>query len=104
MTSQDLGQQAALFNALSHPVRLRILGQLFKHRSGRQTVGTLHEACASDITLPAVSKHLKTLERERLIVRTIEGRQHWIRLEMETLTSTFGPTMAGKMLDEWGDA
>ena len=38
-----------------------------------------------DMSLPAVSKHLKVLERAGLLVRQVEGRTHRIRLQPEGL-------------------
>jgi DNA-binding transcriptional ArsR family regulator len=50
---------------------------------GEATVGQL--AAPFEMALPTISKHLKVLERARLIARRIEGRVHWIRLEREGL-------------------
>lgn len=87
-TDQDLDQAAAIFTALSHPVRLRILMHLAKN--GRQTVGKLQVETAADISLPAVSKHLMTLQRVGLIEREITGRQHWIDINLHPLGDVIG--------------
>ena len=54
----------AIFSALADPTRRAILKRL---ASGEATVMEL--AAPFDMTLPAVSKHLKVLERAGLIVR-----------------------------------
>ena len=40
-----------------------------------------------DISLPAVSKHVKVLERAGLVTRQVRGREHHCRLKPETLAS-----------------
>jgi DNA-binding transcriptional ArsR family regulator len=64
-----------VFGALSDPVRRRIVERL---THGERTAG----AIAADFTIsqPAVSKHLKVLERCGLVKRTIVGREHHLRL------------------------
>lgn len=37
------------------------------------------------MSLPAVSKHLKVLERARLVSRVVEGRTHTLHLEAEPM-------------------
>ena len=55
-------QLDAVFTALAHPARRAMLTRLSK---GEATVGELAEPLA--MSLPAVTKHLKVLERARLI-------------------------------------
>jgi DNA-binding transcriptional ArsR family regulator len=62
------------FGALAHPVRRRILESTI--RRGRR-IGEL--SADFDISLAAVSKHIKVLERARLVSRQIVGRDHLIR-------------------------
>lgn len=57
------------FSALSDPTRRAILARLGK---GAASVGEL--ARPFDISLPAVSRHLRTLEAAGLVVRHREGR------------------------------
>src|ERR687895_657103 len=64
------------FAALADPTRRAILARL---ASGEATVTEL--AAPFDITLPAVSKHLKVLERAGLIVRGRERQWRPARLE-----------------------
>jgi len=68
------------FNALADPTRRALLAQL---RRGNATVGEL--ARPFDMSLVAVSKHLRVLERAGLINREIRGREHHCRLNGEPL-------------------
>lgn len=65
----------AVFSALSDPTRRGILDRLAE---GETSVTRLAEPF--DISLPAVSRHLKVLEAAGLVARTREGRVHRIRL------------------------
>jgi DNA-binding transcriptional ArsR family regulator len=60
-----------VFFALSDGTRRGILARLAQ---GSTTVGEL--AAPFDMSKPAISKHMKTLENAGLIERTITGRQH----------------------------
>ena len=64
-----------VFSALSDSTRRAILEQL---RHGESTVTVL--AQPFDMSLPAISKHLRILEETGLIVRRKEGRVHYIQL------------------------
>ena len=64
------------FSALADPTRRAILARL---ASGEATVGELAEPFA--MSLPAVSKHLKVLERAGLIARGREAQWRPCRLE-----------------------
>jgi DNA-binding transcriptional ArsR family regulator len=68
------------FAALAHPVRRRILESTV--RKGR---GITDLSDDFDITLAAVSKHVKVLERARLVSREIAGRDHRIRARAGSL-------------------
>jgi DNA-binding transcriptional ArsR family regulator len=59
------------FGALAHPVRRRILETTI--RRGRGVTELTEEF---DISLAAVSKHVKVLERAGLVSREIRGRDH----------------------------
>ena len=61
----------ATFSALSDPTRRAILARLAK---GEAQVTELAEPFG--ISLPAVSKHLKVLEKAQLITRQKDGRIH----------------------------
>ncbi|HEY2144425.1 MAG TPA: metalloregulator ArsR/SmtB family transcription factor [Steroidobacteraceae bacterium] len=63
------------FAALSDPTRRAILARLAKSEA---TVMELAEPF--DMTQPAISRHLKVLERAGLIVRRVEGAKRPCRL------------------------
>jgi DNA-binding transcriptional ArsR family regulator len=65
----------AAFAALSDPTRRAILARL---ASGEATVNELAEPF--EMTQPAISQHLKVLEKAGLIVRRIEGTKRPRRL------------------------
>ena len=67
-TSQQLDQ---VFFALSDGTRRAILARLAQ---GSTTIGEL--AAPFEISKPAISKHMKILERAGLIDRRIAGRMH----------------------------
>ena len=71
---------SATFAALADPTRRAILAQL---TSGEATVMDL--AKPFDMSLPAISKHLKVLERAGLISRSQDAQRRPRRLEPERL-------------------
>lgn len=77
---------SATFAALANPTRRAILDQL---TTGKKTVTQLAEPF--DMTMPAVTKHLKVLERASLIERTREAQYRPCILDPEPL----------KDIDEW---
>ncbi len=66
----------AVFGALSDATRRAIVSRLAE---GAASVGDL--AAPFAMSLPAVSKHLKVLERAGLLARDRDGRLHRCRLE-----------------------
>jgi DNA-binding transcriptional ArsR family regulator len=74
-----------VFSALADPTRRRILERLAE---GDATVNQLGEPFA--MTQQAVSKHLKTLERARLITRTRTGQSRPCVLHAEHLEAAAG--------------
>ena len=70
----------ATFSALSDPTRRAILSRLSR---GEATVSNL--AAPFDISLPAISKHLRVLERAGLIRREKRGRVHCLSLKTEAM-------------------
>jgi DNA-binding transcriptional ArsR family regulator len=70
----------ATFFALADPTRRAILARLAK---GEATVNEL--AAPFDLTQPAISKHLKVLERAGLIAAGRDGQRRPRRLEPEPL-------------------
>ncbi|RBP35487.1 ArsR family transcriptional regulator [Roseimicrobium gellanilyticum] len=79
--SVPIAQQLdAVFAALSDASRRHMLERL---RQGEATVGELAEPL--DMSLPAVSKHLRVLENAGLLQRRVEGRLHYISANAEPL-------------------
>ena len=70
----------ATFSALADPTRRAILARLI---SGEASVTSLAEPFA--MSLPAISKHLKVLERAGLIVRSREAQWRPCRLKATPL-------------------
>jgi DNA-binding transcriptional ArsR family regulator len=68
------------FAALADPTRRSILSRLAE---GESTVGELAEPFS--VSLPAISRHLKVLERAGLIVRRREAQWRPRRLEADPL-------------------
>ena len=66
--------------AISHPSRRAILDRLAR---GPQRVTEIAEPF--DMSLNAVSKHLKVLEQAGLISREVVGREHFIELRAAPL-------------------
>lgn len=70
------------FKALADPTRRAILVRLAR---GEATVGELAEPF--DMSSPAISRHLKVLEKASLISNERTGKQRRCRLRPEALTS-----------------
>ena len=73
------------FAALADPTRRAILARV---ATGATSVGEL--AAPFDMSLPAVSKHLKVLERAGLIVRGREAQWRPCKLQAEPLKAAAG--------------
>jgi len=71
---------AATFAALGSPVRCRIVERL---RRGEMRVTDL--AQPFEMSLAAVSRHVRVLERAGIARRRVEGRVHWIGLDPRPL-------------------
>jgi len=76
---------SATFSALADPTRRAILAKLTK---GDATVGDL--ASPFEISLPAVSRHLKVLERAGLIERQTDAQWRVCRLKGRPLREAHG--------------
>lgn len=74
------------FSALADPTRRAILASLTQ---GEKTVSDLAEPF--DMTMPAITKHLKVLEKAKLIERRREAQYRPCRLHPEPLRD----------IDEW---
>src|SRR5262245_43224064 len=70
------------YDALASPVRRQILTELM---AGERRVTDL--AAPFDVSLAAVSKHVRQLERAGLVRRRVAGRDHWLRLETAPLAA-----------------
>jgi len=70
----------ATFAALSDPTRRAILQRM---TGGPVTVGDL--ARPFKVSLPAISKHLRVLERAGLLKQSRRGRARWCHLKAEPL-------------------
>lgn len=79
-------QLSNTFQALADPTRRAILSSL---TNGEKTVSDLTEPF--DMTMPAVTKHLKVLEKANLIERSKKAQYRPCRLHPEPL----------KDVDEW---
>jgi DNA-binding transcriptional ArsR family regulator len=80
MVNYSLAALNATFGALSDPTRRAILARLSK---GEATVKEL--AAPFDVSLPAISKHLRVLESAGLLRREIDGRIHHCRLAADPM-------------------
>ncbi|MGL4490198.1 MAG: ArsR/SmtB family transcription factor [Rhizobiaceae bacterium] len=81
----SLDPLSATLSALADPTRRAILARLSK---GEATVNELAEPFA--MSLPAVSKHLKVLERAKLISRSRSAQWRPCKLEPEPLQNLSG--------------
>lgn len=69
-----------VFHALAHPARRAILRRLSDHE---QNLSEL--AAPLKMSFPAASKHVRVLERARLLRRRVVGRTHLCRIEGKPL-------------------
>lgn len=69
-----------VFHALAHPARRAILRQLSEHEQN------LSELSAPlKMSFPAASKHVRVLEKAKLVRRRVVGRNHLCRIEAKPL-------------------
>jgi DNA-binding transcriptional ArsR family regulator len=68
------------FSAVAHPIRRGIVERLAR---GPATVGVATRDFG--VTKPTISRHLKVLEREGVVVRTVKGRTHQLELNVVPL-------------------
>lgn len=86
MVNNKNTQLDAVFHALADPTRRAIIARL-----AQAPCGISELAAPFDMTLAAISKHIKVLEGAGLVVRSIEGRNHTCQLDT-------GPMLGGM---EW---
>jgi len=78
----EIDSLSQTFAALSDPTRRAMLAQLSK---GESTVSDLAKPFLKDMSLPAVTKHLKVLEKAGLITKTKEAQYRPCKLNGEGL-------------------
>ena len=71
-----------VFHALAHPARRAMLHRL---ADGERNLSELAQPLR--MSFPAASKHVRVLERARLVRRRIAGRSHFCRIEGRPLAS-----------------
>jgi DNA-binding transcriptional ArsR family regulator len=87
----------AVFAALAHPIRRSILERLAE---GDCTVGDL--AAPHDVSMPAISRHLRVLEDAGLLEQTPDGRVRRCALKAKPLSAAFGWLVQYRLF--WEDA
>jgi DNA-binding transcriptional ArsR family regulator len=80
MVSDSSPRLDRVFHALAHPARRAIIRQL---SGGERNLSEL--ASPLRMTFPAATKHVRVLERAKLVRRRVEGRQHLCRLDAAPL-------------------
>jgi DNA-binding transcriptional ArsR family regulator len=82
------------FMALADPTRRAILNQLM---AGPARITEIAEPY--NLSLNAISKHVRVLERAKLVRRQVRGRDHWIRFNEGPLSTARNYT--DSMLKFW---
>ena len=70
----------ATFQALSDPTRRQMIERL-----GKSPMPVSHLAAPFAMSAPAISKHVRVLERAGLLRREVRGRVHMCHLETDAL-------------------
>src|SRR5690606_26141678 len=71
-----------IFNSLSDPTRRDILARVAR---AEMSVGELVQKY--DVSFAAISKHLKVMEKAKLIIKRREGKKHMVSLAPSALKS-----------------
>lgn len=87
----------AVFAALAHPIRRSIVERLAE---GDCAVSDLAEP--HDVSLPAISRHLRVLEDAGLLEQTPDGRVRRCALKAKPLSAAFGWLVQYRLF--WEDA
>ena len=93
MTSRagaELAQTESVFDALAHAQRRQIL-LVLRFRGGEMTAGEIAERFAC--SWPTTTRHLRILERARLVRVKKRGRGRIYRLDRRTLRGIVGKWM-----------
>jgi DNA-binding transcriptional ArsR family regulator len=85
LTNRNDEELDAVFAALADPTRRAILSRLV---AGDASVMELAEPF--DISQPAVSKHIKVLERARLVTRSRDAQRRPVRIDARMLAEATG--------------
>ena len=85
MVKNNAGPLDLAFGALSHPIRRGILSKL---ATGEATVAQL--AKPHRVSAPAISRHLRILEKAGLMSRRKKGREHRCKLEAARMKKAQG--------------
>src|SRR6267154_1072084 len=85
MVKQSAAALDRVFQALAHPARRAMLGLLV---GGERNLTEL--AAPLRMSFPAASKHVRVLERARLVRRRVVGRTHLCRIEGKPLADASG--------------
>src|SRR6516165_5658220 len=85
MVKQSSPAMDRVFHALAHPARRAMLGRLL---DGERNLTEL--AAPLRMSFPAASKHVRVLERARLVRRRVVGRTHLCRIEGKPLGDASG--------------
>lgn len=80
MVSDQSPRLDLVFHALAHPARRAIIRQL---SGGERNLSEL--AAPLRMTFPAATKHVRVLERAKLVRRRVVGREHLCRLRAAPL-------------------
>jgi len=80
MVKYNTAQLDQIFSALSDKTRRGIIVNLT-----RKTLSAQELAAPYEMSLPAISKHLKVLETAKLVRRQIKGRTHLFSLDIKTI-------------------
>ena len=75
-------QLSLTFSALADPTRRAILAKLSK---GDSNVSDLAKPFLKKMSLPAVTKHLKVLEKAGLVRKTVDAQYRYCQLNVEPL-------------------
>jgi len=74
-----------VFRALAHPARRAILRRLTDNERNLSEL-----AAPLKMSFPAASKHVRVLEKARLVRRRVVGRDHLCRIEAKPLAEASG--------------
>lgn len=80
MVNNKSEQLDAVFHALADPTRRAMIARL-----AQAPCGITELAAPFDMTLAAISKHIKVLEGAGLVVRNIQGRNHTCQLDTKPM-------------------